>query len=362
MTKKVPPGYVIRDEKIAKGKNSEKGIVQIKAEGEKVSKGSQIFRYKNDNEEEINSKIDDLNNKIQEALLGQDNLFPDDIKAIENQIETKIDGLKSKNNIQEISEYKKDINTYILKKSKIAGDLSKAGSYINGLIKERDNYQNKLKQNSEYITAPISGVVSYRVDGLEETLTPNNFKDLNKNMLEELDLETGQIVTTSNEKGKVINNYECYIATILNSDEAKDAEIGKTATLRLSTQDEIEATVAYVSKQENKSVLIVFNIRDCVEKLIDYRKITFDVIWWKYEGLKVPKLAIYYENGLSYVVRNRAGYQDKILVEILKENDNYCIIGSYDNEELKDLGYTTEDIINMKKISIYDEIVINPEI
>ena len=68
MTKKVPPGYVIRDEKIAKGKNSEKGIVQIKAEGEKVSKGSQIFRYKNDNEEEINSKIDDLNNKIQEAL------------------------------------------------------------------------------------------------------------------------------------------------------------------------------------------------------------------------------------------------------------------------------------------------------
>ena len=120
--------------------------------------------------------------------------------------------------------------------------------------------------------------------------------------------------------------------------------------------------IKYIKKQDNKSVLIVFNIGDCVEKLIDYRKITFDVIWWKYTGLKVPKTAIYYENGLSYVVRNRAGYQDKILVEILKENDNYCIVGNFDNEELKNLGFTTEDITNMKKISIYDEIVINPKI
>ena len=78
--------------------------------------------------------------------------------------------------------------------------------------------------------------------------------------------------------------------------------------------------------------------------------------------MKVPKSAIYYNNGLSYVVRNRAGYQDKILVEILKENDNYCIVGSYSNEDLKNLGFTTKDINNMKKISIYDEIVINPKI
>ena len=355
-------GYVIRDEKITKGKNYDNGMVQIKAEGEKVAKGDQIFRYASENEEEINTKIDELNSKIQEALLGQTNLFTNDIKSIESQIENKIDGLKSKNDIQEISEYKKDINTYITKKSKIAGELSQAGSYINGLIKEKEEYQKNLKDNSEYVNAPMAGVVSYRVDDLEETLTPNNFEDLNKEMLEKLNLQTGQIVTTSSQKGKVINNYECYIATILDSEEAKQATTGKEVTLRLSTQDEVDAIISYIAKQNNKSTLIVFKIVNCVEKLIDYRKITFDVIWWKYEGLKVPKSAIYYNNGLSYVVRNRAGYQDKILVEILKENDNYCIVGSYSNEDLKNLGFTTKDINNMKKISIYDEIVINPKI
>ena len=208
----------------------------------------------------------------------------------------------------------------------------------------------------------MSGVVSYRVDDLEEVLTPNNFENLNKDMLEKFNLQTGQIVTTSSNKGKIINNYECYICTILDSEEAKKSEVGDKVTLRLSTQDEIEAKISYIQKQDSKSVLIVFRIGDCVEKLIDYRKISFDVIWWRYEGLKIPKSAIIYDNGLSYVVRTRGGYKDKILVKILRENENYCIIDSFSNDDLKNLGFNTNEIINMKKISIYDEILINPQI
>ena len=355
-------GYVIRDEKIAKGNNYQNGMYQIKTEGEKVANGDPIFRYYSNNEETLNTNIEELNNKIQEAMLGQTDLFPADIKAIENQIESKIDGLKSKNDIQEIAENKKDINTYITKKSKIAGELSEAGSYINNLIQEREKYQSELKLNSEYVDAPMSGVVSYRVDNLEELLTPNNFEMINKKFLNELNLKTGQIVTTSDQMGKVINNYECYIATIIDSNEAKESELGKKVTLRLSTQDEVKATITYISEQENGDILIVFKINECVEKLIDYRKISFDIVWWNFEGLKVPKSAIIYDNGLSYVVRNRAGYYNKILVKILKESNNYCIVDNYNYEELKNIGFTDAEINNIKKISIYDEIVINPSL
>lgn len=355
-------GYVIRDEKVVKGENYQNGIYQIKTEGEKVAKGDYIFRYYGSNEEKLNEDIKELNNKIQEAMVGKTDLFPRDVKAIENQIENKIDGLKYKNNIQEINENKKDIDTYIIKKSKIAGESSQAGTYINSLIKEKEKYQSELKKNSEYVKAPMSGVISYRVDNLEEILTPDNFNDLNKEKLDNLELKTGQIVTTSNQMGKVINNYECYIATITNSKEAMETKVGRKVTLRLSTQDEIKATVQYLSNQEDGSVLIVFRISDCVEKLIDYRKITFDIVWWKYEGLKIPKSAIIYDNGLSYVVRNRAGYYNKILVKILKESDNYCIVGTYAYDDLKSMGYNDTDINNMRKISIYDEVVINPNL
>ena len=162
--------------------------------------------------------------------------------------------------------------------------------------------------------------------------------------------------------GKVINNYECYIATITNSKEAKEAKIGKKVALRLATQDEVSANITYLSKQEDESVLVIFKISDSVEKLIDYRKISFDIIWWKFEGLKVPKSAIIYDNGLSYVVRNRAGYYNRILVKILREGDNYCIVDNYDYEDLRSIGYSEEDVYNVRKISIYDEIIVNPSL
>lgn len=354
-------GYVIRNEKVVKGTNYSNGIEQIKAEGEKIAKGDAVYRYHCADEEDIEKEIDELNLKIQEAMLDKNNLFPRDVRAIEGQIENKLEDIKSRNNIQEIAEYKKDIDTYITKKSKISGDLSEAGSYINDLIKQREKYENDLRAGSEYIYAPISGVVSYRVDNLEEELTPSSFENLNEEMLDDLELKTGQIIATSNEMGKVINNYECYIVGVFNSEEAKKASIGKKVTLRLSTQDEVEAKIEY-TKEEGKNVLIVFKINECVEKLIDYRKISFDVIWWSYKGLKIPKSAVIYDNGLSYVVRNRGGYYNKILVEILKENDNYCIIDNYDNKDLKALGYSDEEIYAQKTISIYDEIVINPDV
>ena len=355
-------GYVIRDEKISKGDNYKNGMYQIKSEGEKVANGDAIFRYYSSNEERLNEKINELNNKIQEAMMEQTDLFPADVKAIENQIENEIDSLKYKNNIQQIAENKKDIDTYITKKAKIAGDLSQAGSYINGLIQERNKYQSELKAESEYVRASMSGVVSYRVDNLEEVLMPNNFETLTREMLDELDLKTGQIVATSEEMGKVINNYECYIATVIDSKQAKEANIGGKVTLRLSSEDEVRASIEYLSNQEDGSILIVFKINNSVEKLIDYRKISFDIIWWKFEGLKVPKSAIIYDNGLSYVVRNRAGYYNKVLVKVLKESENYCIVDNYDYEGLKSLGYSDEEIYNVRKISIYDEIIINPSL
>ena len=62
-------GYVIRDEKIAKGDNTQNGIYEIKAEGEKAANGEIIFRYYGNNEEELNNNIKELNNKIQEAMI-----------------------------------------------------------------------------------------------------------------------------------------------------------------------------------------------------------------------------------------------------------------------------------------------------
>ena len=60
--------------------------------------------------------------------------------------------------------------------------------------------------------------------------------------------------------------------------------------------------------QNENNVVIVFKIEKCVEELIGYRKISFDVIWWSYSGNKIPNNAIQYEkkgeNKVAYVTIN----------------------------------------------------------
>ena len=158
-----------------------------------------------------------------------------------------------------------------------------------------------------------------------------------------------------------LNNYECYIAVQFGKEIENLTKEGETVKIRLANQEEIKATV-YKIKEDKGDFLVIFKITDGVENLINYRKISLDIIWWSYEGLMTPKTAILYEDGLSYVVRNRNGEFEKVLVKIVKENDKYCIIDNYDSEDLSQMGLETEEIKNIKKIKLYDEIVVNPEI
>lgn len=355
-------GYVIREETIVQGKNYKNGIVQIKAEGEKVSKGEAIFRYYSNGEEELIKKIEELDVKLQEALSNEKDLglFSTDIPLLEEQIEQRFDVIYNMNDLQKIDKYKNEINTYITRKAKIAGELSPAGSYIRKLIDERAKYEKELNSNSEYINAPESGVLSYRIDNFEDVLTTDDFGKLSKNLLNSLDIKTGQIVETSTESAKIVNNFECYIASIMDSDKAKEAEVGDDVKLQLLNSEEIPAEIAYISTEPDDSRIIVFKITNGVEDLIGYRKITFDVIWWSATGLKVPNSSIVTEGENNYVIRNRAGYLDKILVKVLGKNENYTLIDNYTSQELKDLGLSSEDIANLKKITLYDEILLKP--
>lgn len=360
-------GYVIRDEVVIQGENYKNGMEKIKAEGERVAVNEAVFRYYTKNEDSLKEKIAELDTKIQEAMQNQtqteNGLLKADMISLETQIEQKLLEISSINDTTKLEEYKKEINELITKKANIAGELSPQGSYLKELIEERKNYENELNSGAEYVNSSKSGVVSYKVDGLEDVLKPTEecFATLTKEYLENLDLKTGKIVPTNEESGKIIDNTYCYIATISNTEEAKNAEVGDKVKVRLPSASEVSAEITYVL-QENDDRVLILKIEKGVEELISYRKISFDLIWWSENGLKVPNQAIVKENDLAYVVRNRAGYLNKLLVKVKKEGEKYSIVEPYDTEELKELGFSNDEIISYRKISLYDEVILNPDL
>ena len=349
-------GYIIRDEQVKKIDNYTNGIYAIASEGQRVAINEPIFRYYSDTEKQITEQITEINYKIQDLLEKDKSVTSADIKAIENQIENKVEDINTLNNYQEINEYKKNIDTLISKKINFIGDVTE-NKEVKSLIQERKTLENKLKNGSEYQRAPKSGIVSYRVDGLEEKLTTENFDIINEKYLDSFGLKTGQIISASNESGKVIDNFKCYIAITLNSKEAMQAKVNDKVKIRISN-DEEDAKIIQINEESGKRT-IIFEMNQMSENLINHRKIAVDVIWWDVSGLKVPNQALIKENELYYVIRDKAGVQSKILVKVKKQTDKYAIIESYKNNELQELGLSTQDIRNYKKITNYDEIIVN---
>ena len=356
-------GYVIREEKVVKGENYKNGMKQIKSEAARVAKNDEIFRYYSMNEESLVKRIAELDKKIQEVMTNNIDILPSDMRLLENQIDEKVMDINSVTNMVKLEEYKREINELVTRKARIAGDLSPKGSHLNQLIEERKTYESRLNSGAEYVKAPISGIVSYKVDGLEEILTPDNFNALSKKYLENLGLSTGKLVATNDEAGKVINNFYCYIATISKSKEANEAQVGQRVRIRLSNNKEIQAQITNIIKEdEEEDILIILRIEKEVNELINYRKISFDLIWWSDSGLKVPNQAIVEVEELNYVVRNRAGYLSELLVNVKKQGEKYSIVEPYSSEKLKELGFSSSEIINYRRLIMYDEILLYPNL
>lgn len=350
-------GYIIRDETVVKGENYKNGMEPIIEEGKKAAKGEEIFRYYSSGEDSLKAQIADLDKKIEEAMKDEKNLFPTDVKLLDSKIEEELISINKLNDAQEIQEKKKKINEYISKKAEIAGETSAAGSYLKSLVDERKKYQDELNSNSEYVYSPSSGIISYRVDGLENTLNTNDLSKYNKEFLDNLNLKTGQIISASTEQGKVVNNFKCYIAFTSKSDEAKNAKVGDKVEIVLPSSKVVDATVNTITNESDDEVTIILEFTEGIDETLSYRKISFDVIWWEASGYKVPNSAIIQENNLNYVIRTRNGYLDKVLVKIYKKTDEYSIIRNYSLTELKELNY---DKNAKTSILLYDEILLNP--
>ena len=352
-------GYIFRKEKVLIGNNYKNDLTPIIAEGEKAAKGQTVFRYSGIDEEEIKKEIQDINVKIQDAIAKGQSLYSTDIKNIERQIDERAIKLNALTDLHTIKENKKEIEQLINKKAKMIGELSPSGSYIKELNSKKEKLEQKLTENSEYIITPISGIVSYRVDGLEEVLTPEDFSNLTEENLEKLELKTGKIISSSNEKGKVIDNFHSYIVCVLYSEMSQNAEIGDNVTITLSSGKEYKYKIEYISREENGGSIIVFGSDVMPEELINFRKISLNITWWSYEGLKIPNSCIFEdEQGIKNIIKRKNDEDQKIQVKVLKRNDKYSIITNYSTEELEKLKL---DVKNSKKVLQYDKILLYPK-
>ena len=187
--------------------------------------------------------------------------------------------------------------------------------------------------------------------------TAKDIKEITYEQLEDLKLRTDEIIPNSTKSIKIIDNYYCYIIVHI-KDEHKDIiNEGDTVQIRLNYSD-VEKTKAEIVniKDEGEGKTVVLKITKNVEGLIDYRKISFDIIWWEQQGLKIPNAAVEGQGNNATVTLLKYGLEYTVRVKIKAQNEDYAIITDLSNSDIEELNLSSEDV--KRSINIYDELII----
>lgn len=404
-------GYIIRDEEIVDMSEYDGTIKSEVDDATRIAKASTIMTFVSKSEQQIIDKMAKLDEKIDKAIESKQTIFTNDVKTLDSEIELNIySNIKENSNLNSIKEYKKYINEKIEKKAKIVGELSPAGSELKALMEERTSYEKELNNSEKSLTAPKSGLVSYRIDNLENVLTPNSLSELTSKDLSNIKVGINQVIPVDTNHVKIINNFVCYIAVPMKSTEAYNAKLNDTVSLRFkNTADSlIPATIEYISN-EHDCVLLVFKLNTNIEELTKYRKIGLDVVWWSSVGLKINKDTIFYttidiseqnepeitsgdekivtaselpveeeaiinEEAISGETENVVKQTEKVTiptitvqkaygtydvyVKILKETSDFVIVDNYKDSELIEMGIPEEQVSGRNTIKMYDECVV----
>lgn len=349
-------GFLIKEEQIASSSSTDIAIPVI-AQSKKAAKNEIVAIYKDENYTKYLQEIEIMDGEIQTLIKDLPSTYSSDIKDIDNQIsEISKEALKTTSYVK-MQEYKNKLDELSYKKVLILGNLSPEGSKIRELIKQREDYEEKSKSSSNNIKAPMTGIVTYKVDGLEDVASIEKIYNYSISDIENLMKE--YLANEQNKFGiKIVNNYEAYI--IVKEEKGKNDEYiikNKNYTIKLNefSDKKLTGNLTKIIDDEN-FYYCIFKIENGIEDIVDARILSLNIVWKKISGIAIPKHYINdnYEKNYKYVTMLTAGEYIDIPIEILIESDNVCIIENMSKDKQKELG-----IEYKASIELYDQIIVN---
>ncbi len=364
---------VIREEELV-NTNSFSGERKIVAQdATKIAKGGVIASFIEQENEIIKKDIDKIDEQIQTLISEDTSDYSQDFKTIDKELGQKVyDIYGIENEYTALVTLKNSIEEDLYSKIKSIGKSAPSNSELKELVNERVSYEDSKYSSKKDLKSTKSGMVSYRVDGYEDVFTPADFSKITPEELKKVPFVIDQQIPIDSQKIKIVNNFVVYLAIMTDSEEGKNLHLNDTIRISFdgSFSNYSKATVEYIIDEEDTRVVIV-KTEDNTENLSKYRKVNLDIIWWNYEGMKVPNESVYQKaiineaTGEVYAtvdaikVLGTTGYQKEVYIKIEKATSDFSIIKNYDDEELLEMGIPEGIVDDRNKLNLYDRVVVN---
>ncbi len=217
------------------------------------------------------------------------------------------------------------------------------------LKSRREALQSSFTKATATVTSPVAGYFISNIDGFEALLTTDNVTDTTVDMLQQYLIMDPAV--TDESIGKVVGDYEWYMACIVSLEQMAFLKKGMVLDIRLPfvMNETVPAEVVAINKSANDKAAVILQCTHMSGELSAIRREQVELRITAYTGLRIPDSAVYFnENQESGVYVQKGNYLSFRKVRVLY----------HDEEERFSICEMTDD---KSYIQLYDKIVTEGE-
>lgn len=310
----------------------------IASDGDRVAKNGIIANiYDNETASITLSRMDSVNAKIAdiEEMMSYNDLEAADLDMINTRVQKSLDSMiisVSGGDFDNYSDCREALLSALNRRQIAMGETADFSSQLAALKSELASLSSSLPAAKGTIRAEKSGYFVSKTDGYEQTLTADILDALTPEKLDSV--KSAQ--TPADVIGKIVSDYEWYIAARVSINESLKYKEGDSLTVYTSVKSypQMPVTLKKINISESSSsAVLIFECSDMNSELASMRTGPMTVVKKEYSGLKVPKSALRVVDSKRgvYVL---TGMQIKFVeVNVLFSNDSYMICEKQTDDE-----------------------------
>jgi len=352
--------YIMRDEQVIYA-SADGEINYLCGDGVKIPADTHIADiYSGHSESDSRSSMIEIDNKI--SLLSASGVSGSftlaDTKSVDSQISDLVLVIRNRVESGDI-DYALHKNGELLrllnKRQIITGAVSGYDSRINELKSRKQSISAGLVDIAETVTVEESGYFYSALDGYENIFSSSRIDELTLDgfaAMKESQPESAYSDTAKHGIGKIVNDYNWYVASEVTKSDLKYFSEGYSYTVIFPYNSDIELSMKLyriVSQTNDDRAILIFSSGTIPNNFNFLRMQEVEVVKNSYKGYRVPISAVRMVDGKEGVYILDGNIVRYKRIDPLYEADGYMIVA--EQNRFKDEEY-------LSKLALYDMIII----
>lgn len=252
-----------------------------------------------------------------------------------------------------MADYHSRLLTLLNKQQITIGRVANYDERLSEMRTERKTLAASFQAATGKVTAPVAGYFIGNLDGYEGYLDIDDATGLSAAEVQQALAYTPQSVSTG--IGKIVGDYEWYLACVLPLSQAAELKAGATVDVRMPfvNSESIPMQVASINKDAEGNAALILRCTHMDQALSTVRVEKIKIRLKEYEGIRIPDEAIHFndrqEQGVYVQVGNVLAFR-RIRVLYHDANDKFSVCDITDES-----GYAQlYDKIAVKGENLYD--------